>query len=201
MEITNQKSNESLDERPSDSPMEQLSAMPSFEEHMATRQSKKPKYTHDHTPSRHPAFLKAQAIAREKGQRMVNDEKRDYIYSHEIEQRVTNGEDVNAILEKTNGDGVYLHAEEFLDNGADVEKIFEYMPKDVRWLKIDALAKHGYDINKLADKLSDTAIWLNADKFVEYGADLDRLKQRLSSKDEYLKSLVERGELFNNPSK
>ena len=178
------------------SPIIELSNMPSFEEHM--REINGPANKNKHTPSRSAAFLKAQAIAKEKGQRMVDDEKRPYIYSHEIEERMAKGEDINSILENTNGDGVWIHVEEFLDNGADVEKVFEYMPKDTRWLRIDELVKHGYDINRLADKMSDTVVWLNADKFVEYGADIERLKQRLSSKDEYLKHLIDKGELFGN---
>ena len=201
-------------EKAGNSHMDQLSDLPSFEEHIAsmsnpvleaesdpTPEVEEKKHRHDHTPSRHPAFLRAQSIARKEGQRMVDDHKRDYVYTHEISQRLREGEDINDILEETNGDGVYLHAEEFLDNGADIEKVFEYMPKDTRWLKIDELVAHGYDINKLADKLSDTAIWLNADKFVKYGADLDRLKRRLSSKSEFFKSLIDSGELFGDTPK
>lgn len=168
-----------------------------FEEHISelrASQSGK-KHVHEHIPSRSPAFLKAQAIAKKQGQHMVGDDKRNYIYTSEIEERRSKGEDIENILKNTNGNGVWIHAEELLDNGANVEEVFERMPKDARWLKIDELVAHGYDINRLADKLSDTAIWLQADKFVEHGADLDRLKQRLS-KDKFLKSLIDNGELF-----
>lgn len=161
-------------------------------------ESAKKKRSHEHIPSRSAKFLENQALARREGQRIVGDSKRDDVFLGEIEQRVAKGENISDILKNTSASSVWLHAGEFMDSGASPEEVFDNMPKSARWLSIDELVSHGYDINKLADKLDDTVIWLQADKFVKYGADIDRLKQRLSFSDSYLKSLINKGELFGD---
>ncbi len=158
-------------------------------------QPSKKKHNHEHIPSHHPEFLKNQAIAREKGQRMVGNEKRPYIFSHEISERVKNGEDIHELVKNANAESVWHHIDEFAKNGANIEEIFDNMPKSTRWLSIDELVQNGYDVDKLADKLNDTEVWLQADKLVKNGANVNRLKQRLS-KDAFLRSLIYRGELL-----
>lgn len=183
--------------------MEDLSDMPSYEEHMSSMRQElthidspnptKKQHNHEHMPSQSPAFLKARETALKHGQEAVGDEKREYPLN--IAEQVRNGREINDILKNSTQTGVWTHIDEFIENGASIEDIHDKLGKGVMWLAMDKLVKYGDDVNKIADKIDDTAVYLKAKELAEYGADLGRLRDRLSS-DEYYAELIKSGKLL-----